>query len=71
MTRRGKGILRRIVIESSWVAIRKDSGLLMKFNELCRRMKKGRAIISISRRFIARIMFVLKNNEEYKFLPVR
>lgn len=71
MTRRGKGILRRIVIEGSWVAIRKDPGLLMKYNELCKRMKKGRAIISISRRFIARIMFVLKNNEEYKFLPVR
>jgi len=68
MTRRGKGILRRIIIEASWIAIRKDPGLLMNYTELTKRMKGNRAIKTISRKMIARIMFVLKNNEPYKFL---
>lgn len=68
MTRRGKGILKRIIIESSWVAIRKDPGLLMCYINLSKRMKKTRAIITISRKLIARIMYVLKQKREYKFL---
>jgi transposase len=68
MTRRGKGILRRIIIEASWIAIRKDPGLLMNYTELTKRMKGNRAIKTISRKLIARIMFVLKNKEAYKFL---
>ncbi len=70
MTCRGKGILKRIIIESSWTAIRKDSGLLMSFNQLSRRMKKSRAIITISRKLVGRIMYVLNHKEEYKFLAV-
>ncbi len=70
MTRRGNGRLKRIIIESSWTAIRKDPGLLMSFNELSKRMKKTRAIITISRKLIGRIAFVLKYEKEYKFLAV-
>lgn len=70
MTRRGKSILKRIIIESSWTAIRKDPGLLMNFNELTKRMKKTRAIITISRKLIGRVAFVLKHEQEYKFLAL-
>ncbi len=70
MTRRGKSILKRLIIESSWIAIRKDPGLLMCYTNLCKRMKKTRAIITIARKLIARIMYVLKQNQEYKFLAV-
>lgn len=70
MTKRGKSILKKVIVESSWTAIRKDSGLLMSFNNLSKRMKKTRAIISISRKLVSRIMYVLKNNEEYKFIAI-
>lgn len=70
MTPRGKSILKRVIVESSWVSIRKDPGLLMCFNHLCKRMKKTRAIITISRKLTGRIMYVLRNKEQYKFLAI-
>ena len=71
MTKRGKGILKKIIIESSWRAIDKDTGLLMNFNNLIKRLKSTRAIKTIARKLVRRIMFVLKNQEEYKFIPVK
>lgn len=68
LTRRGKSIMKRIIVEASWTAIRKDPGLLMNFNGFCKRMKKSRAIIKIARKFLSRIQHVLKYKEEYKFL---
>lgn len=68
MTKRGKGILKRIMIESSWVAIRKDPVLLECYLSLSKRMRKVRAIITIARKLISRIMNVLKQKKEYKFL---
>lgn len=70
MTRRGKSILKRVIVECSWIAIGKDPGLLMSFNKLSRRMKKTRAIITIARKMAARIMNILKNKEPYKFLAI-
>lgn len=71
MTRRGNSSLRKIIIESSWTAVRKDPGLLMSFNKICRRHTSSRAIITIARKYAARIMHVLKQKEEYKFLAVK
>lgn len=71
MTRRGNSRLRKTIVESSWTAIRKDPGLLMSFNNACKRHRKSRAIISIARKYAARIMHVLKYKEAYKFLAVK
>lgn len=71
MTRRGNSLLRKIIVESSWTAVRKDPGLLMSFNKICKRHTKSRAIITIARKYAARIMHVLKQKEEYKFLAVK
>jgi len=71
MTRRGKGILKKTVIEASWTAIRKDPGLLMVYENLLKRVRGSRAIITIARKMIGRIMFVLNNNEPYKFLQIK
>lgn len=67
MTKRGKGILKAVIIESSWTAVRKDPKLLMYFNHLSKRVKKTRAIISVSRKLVARIMLVLKDKDQYEF----
>lgn len=71
MTRRGNSSLRKIIVESSWTAVRKDPGLLMSFNKICKRHTKSRAIITIAKKYAIRIMHVLKQKEEYKFLSVK
>lgn len=58
--------LRVLLIECSWVAVRKDPALLMAFSKLTKRMPKNRAIIRIARKLLNRIRYVLKNQEPYE-----
>jgi transposase len=66
MTSRGNREIKRIIVESAWTATAKDPVLTQYFEELCKRMKKTRAIIRVARRLTNRIMHVLLNEEEYK-----
>ena len=66
MTKRGSKHLRAYIIESSWVAIRNDPAMGLKYHELCTRMKGNKAIIRIARKLINRIRYVLTNKEEYE-----
>ena len=65
ITKRRNAHLRGILIESSWVAVRKDPALLMTFNALCRRMPKTNAIVRIARKLLNRIRYVLRTQQEY------
>lgn len=65
MTSRGNSLLKETLIECSWVAIRHDPALLMKFKQLCGRMESNKAIIRIARKLLNRIRFVLKNQQPY------
>ncbi len=65
MTGRRNALLRFILIESAWTAVRKDPALMMAFNELCKHMTKTNAIIRIARKLLNRIRYVLKNRQEY------
>ena len=58
--------LRNILIESSWMAVRKDPALLMAFSKLSKRMPKNRAIVRIARKLLSRIRYVLRNQESYE-----
>lgn len=58
--------IRSIIIESSWVAVRKDPALAMCYNNYIKRMTGQKAIIRIARKLLNRIRYVLKNNQEYK-----
>jgi transposase len=62
---RGNKILRTKLIESAWVAVRKDSALIQTFQKLSKRMKKCKAIIIIAKKLLSRIFFVLKNQKKY------
>ena len=66
MTKRGNGVLKSSLIESAWTAARKDPALMMKYNELCQRMKANKAIIRITRKLISRICYVLKHQKVYQ-----
>ncbi len=65
ITRRQNAILRSALIESAWIAVRKDPALLLAFTTLAKRMPKNQAIIRIARKLLNRIRFVLKNQQPY------
>jgi len=65
ITQRRHAQLRWLLIEASWVAVRKDPALLMAFQEYCKRMRKTKAIVKIARKLLNRIRYVLKNQAEY------
>ncbi len=65
ITFRRNAALRGLLIESSWIAVRKDPALIMAFNKLSIRMKKTQAIVHIARKLLNRIRFVLQNRQEY------
>jgi transposase len=65
ITQRRHRQLRCLLIEASWVAIRKDPAMLMAFIQYCKRMRKNRAIVKIARKLLNRIRYVLKNQTEY------
>ena len=65
ITFRRNAALRALLIESSWVSVRKDPALTMAFNKLSARMKKTKAIVHIARKLLNRIRFVFKNRQEY------
>lgn len=65
ITNRRNPALRGILIESAWVAVRKDPALMMAFERLCTHMTKTKAIVHIARKLLNRIRYVLKNQKEY------
>lgn len=66
VSKRRNANLRYLLIESSWVAVRKDPALLKSYTELSKRMPKNLAIIKIARKLLSRIQYVLKNRCYYE-----
>lgn len=71
MIKRGRKELKIMLIEASWEAIRKDPALMLKFNELSKRMHKNKAIVRIARKMLGRIRFVLQNQQPYELSVVK
>ena len=65
LTVRRHAQLRWLIVESAWIAARKDSVLAAAYVEYCRRMKPSKAIVKITRRLVNRIYFVLKHQHPY------
>jgi transposase len=65
LTKRRNRMLRYLIIEAAWVAIRKDPALLLAYNNLNRRMKKQDAIIRIAKKLLNRLYYVWKNEAPY------
>ncbi len=65
MSQRGNSFLRDAIIESSWMLIRKDPAMLMKYNEYRSRMSSNKAIVRISKHSLSRIRFLWRNEQTY------
>ena len=65
MTFRGHFSIKRSLIESSWIAARRDPALNMAYHQYVQRMDANKAIIRIARKMLNRIYFVLTKQQEY------
>lgn len=66
LTRRGRKEIKIMLIEAAWVAIRKDPAMMVRFNELKKRMNANKAIIRIAKNLLSRIRHVLKHRTAYE-----
>jgi len=71
ITKRGRKLLKIILIEAAWIGIRLDPALTAKFNELTKNMSKNKAIIRIARKILARVRRTLIQQEEYELCVVK
>jgi len=66
ITYRSNEFLRKAIIESSWMLIRHDPAMLMKYTEYRKRMSKNKAIIRIAKHLLARIRYVWNSQKQYE-----
>lgn len=66
ISRQGNSLLRKILVEAAWVAIKKDPGLKKAFDDLAYRRGKKRAIVAIARKLIGRIRACVLSGCLYK-----
>lgn len=69
ITRHGKPILRKILVQAAWRAIRLDPSLKEIFIRLSAKAGKKRAIIGIARRLIGRIRACFRTGALYRLVP--
>lgn len=68
---RQKKYLKNIIIEASWIAMRKDPALTISYLQLLKRMQGQKAIIKIAKKVVNRIRYVWIHNTEYQLSVVR
>ena len=65
ITPRGHRVLRGMLIESSWIIIRCDPAMALKYHQLSKRMEVNKAIVRVGKALIKRISYVLITQQEY------
>jgi transposase len=65
MTFRGHENIKKMLIESSWIAARCDPALTLCYHKYTRRMDSNKAIVKIARKLLNRIFYVLTFKKEY------
>jgi transposase len=65
ISRMGNAIIKSMLIECSWMAIRKDPAILLYYKQCLPRMCANKAIIKVTRKMLNRIRYVLLNRQAY------
>ena len=65
ITRTGKSMVRSMLVEASWVLIRKDGAMRLKYEAIKSRAGAKRAIVAIARILLLRIRHMLIHKEMY------
>lgn len=70
ISRQGKPVLRCILVQCAWTAIRYDKSLREIFERISRRAGAKRAIVAVARRLIGRIRACFRANTLYQIEPI-
>ena len=70
ITPRRHNSMRKTLIESSWIAARRDPALSLAYSKYCKRMEPNKAVTRIARRLVNRIFFVLTTQQKYEYKTV-
>jgi transposase len=70
ITKQGRPLLRRVLVQAAWVAIHKDSHLLSVYERISQKSGKKKAIVAVARRLIGHIRACIKANELYKIQTI-
>ena len=65
ITRSGKAMVRSMLVEASWILIRKDGAMRLKFEAIKARAGAKRAIVAIARILLLRLRHMLIHKEKY------
>ncbi len=65
ISRQGRSVLRKILVEAAWVGITKDPELREVYENISRRKGGKRAIVGVARRLVGRIRSCLKSSKRY------
>lgn len=66
ITKQGKPIVRKILVQASWVAIRYDKQLQAVYERIAAKCGAKRAIVAVARRLIGRIRACFRTGEIYR-----
>lgn len=58
-------LIRQLLVESAWIAVRQDPALTLAYNNYLKRMSKQEAIIRITKKLLSRINYVWTNKKPY------
>jgi transposase len=70
ITKRGNKYLKKALVESSWVAIKKDPALLLAYKNYNKKYPGSKSIIKICRKLLNRIRYVLVTRKAYEIQTV-
>jgi len=65
ISRQGRPVLRKILVQAAWRAIKEDEGLNEVFEKISEKAGKKRAIVAVARRLIGIIRACLREKREY------
>ncbi|WP_397321441.1 IS110 family transposase [Pedobacter foliorum] len=66
LTKRGNAVIKNILIEAAWIAVKRDPALLLYYKEQIVRIKGQKVIIKVARKLLSRIRYVLQNQVKYE-----
>lgn len=65
ITRQGRPILRKVLVQAAWVAVRKDPYFSAYYEKLSLRVGSCRAIVAVARKLIGKARCVMRKKEQY------
>lgn len=66
ITKQGKPIVRKVLVQAAWVAIRHDKELQEIYERIAKKSGAKKAIVAVARRLIGRIRACFRTGESYK-----